>query len=248
MKSTRATSLILFLSLFGVTAAALASPIGINVLSEEHHIWGEGSYEFSFDSFDITSTGPVSTSVTGSFQGGGTTTLTPASAGNFEIDVDAPTYSYAAGQSTYTFTADHDSVNLFAEGETYSSPGMNVVEISLVDLTSRTELFHFRRGWAWPNPPLPDPLPPYGQISFLESLSINSNHVFQLSMFAEAKWADDYSNSNITVALSSTPTPTPEPTTMLLFGTGFTWLAGNGLRKKRKKALRGGKLQNQPLP
>lgn len=211
-----------------------AGATGINVLSETNHIWGSAGANYypgeTFEQYDKVSNQAISASASGYYVDYKNLELSQsrASAGNFAIALEAGRWSASAyGESTYTFTSDYSELSLSASGYADNTCMLDFVSLSLLDLSIGETIFNYL-------------FKPYGisskpyiidDFSFTKELNINSSHIYQLYMYAQATTGDSPDYSGLTVNLSSqqsTPAsqPVPEPTTMILMGTGIVGLIG----------------------
>lgn len=203
---------------------------GINILSEVHHLWGEGGAEYYLYPsvrYDVVSGETVGISVSGEYYNPDDSFPNPyassASAGNFAIEVLAMYDSTANATSTYTFTTEYNFLT-FA-GLAYMQYVLpSSLSLSLYDLTNQTTLFHgdFTSFWGeegWQE-----------QFSWAAEFSVVPGNLYGLSMAAFASEGSMVGGGTsewkgIRCNLSSHPQPVPEPATSCLFVLGMAVLA-----------------------
>lgn len=227
--------------LFVVFILVFLSPIsafalGVNVLSENHHIWGNAGYQNSnvpgvtYDEYDITSDQYVSATIEGygpdySYFDGTELNISTASAGNFGINLSSSRWdANAFGESTYILSSDSEMIEISASGGAYQTHGMDSLTISLLDLTTGLYLYNYTTNGY---------LTSWNGFSLVYGLYIETDHTYQLHMYAESTSGDSPAESWLNVNISALPSPAPEPTSILLIGAGL--LSYIGIKRKRTK-------------
>lgn len=237
IKTYKQVAILFFCSCISLSVAA--SLIGINILSERNHIWGqvgvdEPGYEYS--SYDLLSSNPVSyqTSVSNVINNRDRFSSSRAEAGDLSAYAEAAGWSGAGpsaeAKSTYLFTADAWKISLRASGEGESpSPFLESYSIiSLIDKTTDQEfLFHKFGG--------PDDYD-YLEGSFYDFdenylFRVNPTHIYELALYASATSSEDIWNTRLQAELVPA---VPVPAAIWLFGTA---LAGSiGLNRRQRAA------------
>lgn len=208
----------------------LLSPVvnamGINMLSEKHHVWGtagESFFLYPFLEYDKIGDQPISISVSGEYYNPWSHSPNPcassAVAGNFAIEVLAMYDSTANAYSTYTFTPEYDQLSFSTVASMqYILP--STVSFTLNDLTDKVTLLSKKFTSYWDENGWQE------HFTFSQEFEVSSNHVYQLSLFASASegpMADGGTSEwkHLQCFLSSQLQPVPEPETALLFTFGL---------------------------
>ncbi len=224
---------ILFLLL---TSSSYSSSMGIDVLSETHHIYGwagDNSAEGVSVGYNITSKHPLHYRTDGIYY------FDPyydqAVAESWAGDFNLKTYSerWEAGayaESTYIFQPEFSSLILGVTAQDDSTHESPTIWYSLTNLSSREQLiydiYNIYHHEDWENYVL--------NHSEHYSLSVNPENTYELQMFVYGWGGDNTATTSLDVTISSRMHPVPEPTTIILFGTGIVGLFGAMLRKKKK--------------
>lgn len=201
---------------------------GINLLSEEHHIWGAAGKDGAGETLSVyalSDTRPVTHAVQGYYFDSPQeleVSESKASAGNWTLDVAAGRWAaYAFATSIYTFTPAQNLLDLTVSGYADSNIFFDYVSLALTDLDSGSELFSFNfHAYEAPSPAYY-----ISTFTLSQSLSLQSNHSYQLILYAQATPADSPTFSGLTCSLSAQPSPVPELETALLFSLGLAVLA-----------------------
>ena len=211
---------------------AYSSLLGINILSQSHHIWGFAGQQTAdgpLETYDLSDTQPISHTATGyefyedpwppevqtSF----------ASAGNFihELAINRQ-LAGAWAESFYNFTADYNVLAFNAFGYTNQSHLQDKLIVSLLDTTENVNIFYYISST---------------QYDFINRLvvddifNINKEHVYQLHLYSEVTSGDSGAWALLQANLSCPLQPIPEPNSMALLGIGIAGLIAVGMRKKR---------------
>jgi len=220
--------------LLAVSAQGKAS--GINVLSEEHLIWGEArlypsgltlNYEQSSDEPINFSTKQIS--IPGQMILG-----FEAEAGDFQVLTKvglSGVGNKAFAQSTYTFTPEWTQLSLraFGQGGDYYTYDLSEAIVSLLDVTSDKVLLseNYRE-----TPDLAE-CPPYCSFiyDFDESylFDVNPSHTYELNIFAKSL---SFQVARTDTALQTELSAVPIPAAFWLFGTALLGLVGFSKRRK----------------
>ena len=225
-------SLTLCLPLF-VCSHSHASPLGINILSQNHHIWGEAGSNYRreevYRNYDVTSDGPLHSRAEGFTEDFGW--LDPEVAESWAGDFRVRTFTQrwngeALAESTYTFQAESDKLVLDViayDDSTHQAPTIWYDIVNTVTgiqvSSSRYDSAHHD---AWRG----------GFLDTTEHLELSINHdqIYELHLFVNGWGGDDVASTYLSVNLESV-VPNPEPATILLFSLGLAGFAG--LKKKK---------------
>lgn len=211
---------------FLVLSCSCVHATGINILSEEHHLWGSAGVYYilqDFLQYDVIGSQPVSASVSGEYYFPWDTSPNPcassASAGNFAIEVLAMYDSTANAISTYTFTADYNRLS-FAGSVFMQYVLSSSAFVSLYDMTGQVSLFSQTLTSYWEENGWQE------YFTWEEEFAVSQGHVFLLTLAASASegpmaWGGTTEWKRLQCALSSAPQPIPEPGTALSFLLGL---------------------------
>jgi hypothetical protein len=216
-----------------------ANPTGIEILSQDHHVWGHIKWKTPDDeimskSYDITSDGAIYRSVE---ETGLSTFQSSSYAGDFTIGVSTDAHegidpwtgpvSIAYVDATWTFSPLTNNPLEFTLGfdEHLYYPFLSnghYSEIWLTDITSSIELVHTISPWEENWDPL-DPFPTYS-VNETYTFNVDPTHEYSLRMWSRSGAASDGGwHSDVTAAIIVIPAPSA----ILLgsIGAGFVgWL------------------------
>ena len=219
---------------FFFTGLSQATPLGITILSQSHHIRGEaGSNSLPgevYSSYDMTSNGPLHSRADGLTQDYGW--LDPEVAESWAGDFSVRTFAQrlngkATAASTYLFQSEFDNLAFDVtvhDDSTHESP---VIRYSLVNATTGVQVLSNLYDWShhasW-------------ESNFLHStehfdLSLNHEDIYELQLYVNGWGGDCIANTFLDVDMVSV-VPNPEPATILLFSVGLAGLAGARRKKK----------------
>lgn len=213
-----------------------ATPLGINIFTENNHIWGSaGRTSYSggiYNSYDLTSNQPLHYRVEGSSASFGTTAVAESWAGDFKVESFSALWSgEATAQSTYTFQPEFDTLIVDVTAYDYSTHQCPTIWYSLTNTSSGEQLLYN----------LYDSLNDFDyHPSFTVQvakehfeINVNNKNIYELQLYVQGSGGDDIENTYLQWNMTSSPAPIPEPCTVLLFSAGLAGLAA-GLKRKKE--------------
>ena len=205
--------------------------MGVNILAEKHHIWGEAGDNSSpgeiYNNYDFTSNQPLHYRVGGASWWDCSYTISDLAiaeswTGNFNVETYVlRSKGEATAESIYIFQPEFDSLVVDVSALDSSTHQNPEIMYSLINRSTGEQLLYNRHGlgYIWNNYNYSEN---YFHIDEHHEIAVDPNYIYELQLYVNQYGGDGDAKTYIRCEITSSPIS--EPTTMLLFGVGFTSL------------------------